>query len=294
MTQVQRPTGPKLATRLVRWLLLSGAVIYLIACLVAAYYQRALIYHPRIRTSQQVDEAAQSTRLERWCNQAGQPIGMKRLSRRQPADGQVLITYGNGSWAVGCAHYADDIQNVAALDVFILEYPGYADRAGSPSQKSIFRAAEDAFQSLDAHKPVYLLGESLGSGVASYLAGTYPRKVAGLILLSPFNRLTDVAQHRLPLLPARLMLLDRFPSEDYLRDYHGPVGIVVDGLDKAVPSEFGIKLYDRYAGPKRLWNFPDGHHVSIMESPSRFWGEVIDFWRTSQGAENNPVAISAE
>ena len=87
----------------------------------------------------------------------------------------MLIVYGNGSHAAGCAHYADAIQSVAPFDVFILEYPGYADRPGSPSQRSLFRAGDGAFQLLATNKPVFLLGESLGSGVAAYLAGDASR-----------------------------------------------------------------------------------------------------------------------
>jgi len=64
---------------------------------------------------------AQRARLERWTNSSGQFIGMKRLSPRQPADGTVMITYGNGSTAINCVHYANDIQGVAAYDIFILE-----------------------------------------------------------------------------------------------------------------------------------------------------------------------------
>ena len=90
-----------------------------------------------------------------------------------------MIMYGNGSTAVGSGHYADEIQAVAAFDVFILEYPGYEDRPGSPSQKSLFHAADEAFHTLPVNQPIYLVGESLGSGVASYLAGTYPDKIAG-------------------------------------------------------------------------------------------------------------------
>jgi hypothetical protein len=250
------------------------------------FSESAVIYFPHVLTSQEVDRSARGERLERWINSAGQAIGMKRLSPRQPAAGQVLITYGNGSWSVGSAHYADDIQNLAAFDVFILEYPGYADRPGSPSQTSILRAADDAFQSLDASKPVYLVGESLGSGAASYLAGMHPGQVAGVMLLSPYDRLTNVGQEQMPYLPVRLLQLDRFPSEDYLRDYHGPLGIMVDGRDEVVPAKFGVKLYESYAGPKRLWTFPDGGHISIMESPSKFWGEVMEFWRTEQGTPN--------
>ncbi|MDD5140003.1 MAG: alpha/beta fold hydrolase [Verrucomicrobiales bacterium] len=262
-------------------LVLTCVALYVVACIGCASYQRRLIYFPPHFTAEQVKESAKAAGLERWNNPAGQAIGMKRLSAKQPADGRVLIAYGNGSWSVGCAHYADDIQNLATFDVFILEYPGYADRTGSPSQKSIFHAAAEALQLLDTNKPVYLVGESLGSGVAAYLAGTHPDRIAGIILLSPYNRLTSVAQDHMPFLPVWLLLVDRFPSEDYLRDYHGPVGIMVDGRDEVVPEKFGLRLYDGYAGPKRLWRFPDGYHISIMEPPEKFWGEVLDFWQTN-------------
>ncbi len=200
-----------------------------------------------------------------------------------------MIMYGNGSTAVGCQHYVNDIQGVAAFDVLILEYPGYEDRPGSPSQDSLFNAADEAFGLLSTNRPIYLVGESLGSGVASYLTGTYSDKIAGVVLISPFNRLTDVAQNHYPLLPVRLLLADRFPSEKYLRHYHGKVGVTVDGRDTVVPEKFGLRLYNGYDGPKRLWEFPNGGHCEIMEQPSEFWKEAVEFWQTKITAAN-PIA----
>jgi hypothetical protein len=199
---------------------------------------------------------------------------------KPPAEGSILIMYGNGSTALGCAYYASDIQKVAALDVYILEYPGYEDRPGKPSQKSLFDAADDAFQMLPTNKPIYLAGESLGSGVVSYLAGTYTNRIAGIILISPFNRMLDVATNDFPELDVPALLTDRFLSEDYLRNYHGKVGITVDGRDTVVPEKFGLRLYDAYAGPKKLWEFPSGGHCQIMEPPTDFWRQAVAFWKT--------------
>jgi pimeloyl-ACP methyl ester carboxylesterase len=229
----------------------------------------------------EVDQAAKTAGLERWVNSSGGAIGMKRLSPTQPAAGRVLILYGNAGWTVGCAHYVNDLQKAAPFDVYIVEYPGYADRSGKPSEASVFHAADEAFELLETNLPVFLLGESLGTGVASHLAGKYPDQVAGLILLSPYDRLTGVAQHQVHYLPAWLLLVDRFPSEVYLRKYHGPVGISVDGQDRVVPEKFGLKLYAGYAGPKRLWRFPEGRHIAIGEPVSQFWREVLGFWQTS-------------
>ena len=223
---------------------------------------------------------AQAARLERWTNSAGQFIGLKRSAPTQPATGKVLILYGNGSTATGCEHYVNDIQNAAAFDVFILEYPGYEDRPGPPSQSSLFRAADEAFRALPAGRPVYLVGESLGSGVAAYLAGTYSNKIAGAVLISPFNDLTDVARNQYPLLPVRLILVDRFPSDKFLRDYHGKIGITVDDLDTVVPKQLGLRLYNDYAGPKRLWEFAGGGHCGVGTNPPEFWRQASAFWQS--------------
>ena len=275
---------PVVLSRLLRLFFWALILCYLTAGAVVTLNQRWFIYVPPVFTSRHMDELAKEANLQRWTNVGGEPIGMKRLSPQQPAQGSVLILYGNGSCTVNCSHYADDIQSVAPLDVFILEYPGYGDRAGSPNQFSLTRAAEAALKAVPTNRPVYLVGESLGSGVAAHLAGDYPGKIAGLLLLSPFNRLTDVAQYHMPVFPVHLILLDRFPAADDLRHYHGPVGIMVDGRDQVVPEKFGRQLYDGYAGPKRLWVFPDSGHITIGESPEIFWNEVLQFWRANQSA----------
>ena len=265
------------------------AVIYLSVCGFMAVCQRQLLFLPRVFTPAQVDQLAVSAGLERWRNAAGEPIGLKRRSPRQPAVGQVLITYGNGSSAAGCAHYADELQKRAALDVFILDYPGYEDRPGKPTEKSLFAAADEALSLLGTNPPVYLLGESLGTGVAAYLAGTHPDRVAGVVLFAPYNRLTDAAQYHYPFLPVKLLLLDRFPSEVYLRDYHGPVGIVVGGRDQVVPERLGRRLYDGYNGPKRLWEFPQDGHGDLFERLPDVAGQLAGLWHLNL-APGQPTA----
>lgn len=238
------------------------------------------LYYPRVYSAARVDQMAQFLNLQRWTNATGVNIGLKRPSPSQPACGSILIFYGNGSTAAGCAHYANVIQKVAAMDVYILEYPGYEDRPGTPSERSIFDAASEGLQMIPANRPIYLIGASLGSGVASYLAGTFTNRIAGVVLLSPFTSITDVAQDLFPDLPVSSFLVDRFPSEDYLRNYHGKVGISIDGKDTVVPEKFGLRLFKGYDGPKKLWRFPYGAHCQLSNPETKFWHEAVVFWQT--------------
>jgi len=103
--------------------------------------------------------------------------------------------------------------------------------------------------------------------------------VAGIALLAPYNRLADVAQAHMRIFPVRWMLSERFPAEDDLRSYSGPVAVLVGGQDKVVPQKFGHRLYHGYPGPKKLWEFPEADHEALMTQPPQTWQEIIGFWK---------------
>ncbi len=272
----------KVSRNAVKLMLICAAAIYLIICVLITIFQRSLMYYPSVATTPQVDQSARSASLDRWTNAAGQIIGMKRPSPAQPAAGSVLILYGNGSTAVGSGRYADDLQRVSAFDVYILEYPGYQDRPGQPTQSNLFKAADEAVQALPTNKPIYLIGESLGSGVASYLAGTYSNRISGLLLISPFNTMVDAAQSHYPFLPVALLVADRYPSEKYLRNYQGKVGIILDERDGVVMPKLTRRLFNNYAGPKKLWEVPGGGHCQLPYNTPVFWKEVFVFWGVTE------------
>ena len=263
-------------------MLLALAIFYAGMCLLVFIFQRKLLYLPVIRSSAEVNQLAHDANMERWTNSAGQFIGMKRIVTNQPAAGTILMCYGNASSAVHCSVYAEVIQQVTPLDFYVLEYPGYEDRAGSPSKDDLIAAGTEAFQSLPTNQPVFLIGESLGTGMSSYLAGRFSEKISGIILLSPYDRLANVAQNHYPLLPARWILQDDFRPADYLRAFHGKVGVMIGDRDEVVPAKFGRRLFNDYSGPKKLWDYPEAHHVELGESPENFWKAVIGFWQTNQ------------
>src|SRR5690242_3764377 len=163
MMRSSQSGAPARRKRLGRTLRICG-VLYLLVCAGCAGFQRRMIYFPPVFDAGTADQLGASEKLERWNDSSGKPIGWKRPSPVQPARGQVLILHGNGNAAVQCGHYPDTLQQIAPLDVFIVEYPGYADQPGAPTEKSLEAAAADALQSLETTSPIYLLGESLGTG----------------------------------------------------------------------------------------------------------------------------------
>jgi pimeloyl-ACP methyl ester carboxylesterase len=264
------------------WLVKISAALYVILCIGCACLQRRMIYFPPSVNPAEVEQYAASQNLTRWTDPHGTPIGWKRLSATQPAQAQVLITHGNACCAFECGHFADAVQQVASLDVYIVEYPGYENRPGKPTERGLYAAADEAVELLPTNRPTDLVGESLGTGVAAYLAGKHPTEIAGVVLFAPYNSLVDVGQAHMVILPVGLMLVDRYPSTEHLRTYHGPVAMLTGGHDWVVLEKFGLRLYDSYDGPKRLWEFPKGNHGTVMLQPPEIWKQILNFLQTNQ------------
>ena len=78
-----------------------------------------------------------------------------------------------------------------------MEYPHYGVYKHKKSLTQILRDSEDLYQfmiknlRINANR-IIVMGWSLGTGPATYLASKY--QIAGLILMSPFSSLKDLAK----------------------------------------------------------------------------------------------------
>lgn len=260
----------------------AGCIVAVVVAFLAAV-QRSLIYHPLRLDAAACERIAGAEGFEAWRNADGHTIGYRSLADRNDprAPVAVLLAHGNAGCALQRAEYAPILRAAVpdrAVSVYLLEYPGYGARPGSPSQQALLAAAADALASIPAPVPVLVLGESLGSGVAAATAMSHPDRVAGLLLLTPFDSLTNVAQHHYPVLPVRWLLRDGYPSEQWLRSYRGPLVVIVAGQDTIVPARFGTALYDDYQGPKLLITAGDANHNDLLHVlPESSWRQALDF-----------------
>jgi fermentation-respiration switch protein FrsA (DUF1100 family) len=121
-------------------------------------------------------------------------------------------------------------------------------------------------------------GESLGSGVATAIATDRVVPVAGLVLITPFDSLSSLAQTHYRFMPARWLIRDRFDSVMKLRSFDGPVAVLLAGRDAVVPARHTMALYDAIVGPKKLWLFERAGHNDWPAAPDEtWWREVMDF-----------------
>jgi pimeloyl-ACP methyl ester carboxylesterase len=273
------PTELKLPWR--RWAMIALRTMvigYGVVILFFTLFQRWLVYVPTRLTLDAAEQVAAKDGFVPWRDKTGQLMGWKSPAGSAPV-GSVLIAHGNGGWALNRAYMASPIHAAAPLDVYILEYPGYGARVGSPSEASVLAASDEAFDSLPKNLPVYLVSESLGAGVVAHLAQKNPGTVAGLALFVPYDKLASVAENHVPFIPAYFLLWDRFNPARWLEDYHGPIEFVIAGSDEIIPPILGQRLYDGYQGPKAIEIIAGARHNETTEESAEWWENVLAFWR---------------
>jgi uncharacterized protein len=161
--------------------------------------------------------------------------------------------------------------------VYLVPYRGYGASEGEPSEDAIFEDALAIFDQVRARQPgapIVVIGRSLGSGVASYVASQRP--VAKLALVTPFDSMANVAQSHYPWLPARWLVSDRYESTRYLANYRGPLLVVRAGRDAVVPAESTDRLIASLPRPPRLLDLPKADHASVVTDPA-YGAALADF-----------------
>ena len=230
------------------WILAIPLVLYLAVLAAVFFGQRSMLFFPT--------HDAPSSSLTPWMDGA-RTIGYCRVV---PNAGAVwLMLHGNAGQAADRSYVLDRMSEQDAL--YVLEYPGYGAREGSPGLESFNRAASEAYRFLRAqypHTPVCILGESIGSGPACSLAREKvpPDKI---VLVVPFDSLASVASERLSFLPVRLLLRDAWDNAEALRHYRGPVDIFGAAGDTIIPVAHARSLAQQVPGA-RFVQISGGHN----------------------------------
>lgn len=283
MVGTRMPPIPASLKRIMH-LFIATLFIYVLFVLVVMLAQRRLLYFPTRLQPSVAEQMATREGLTPWRDATGKIVGWK-LAATARAQGSVLVIHGNAGCALDRSYIARPIHDAAPVDVYLLEYPGYGTREGSPSQQSFLKAAEEGLDLLPKNGPIHVVSESIGAGVAAHLAQRFGQRIAGMMLFVPYDNLVSVAREKMPWLPVRAILWDRFDPAAWMKNYRGPVGFMLAEKDEIIPSKFGLRLHDGYAGPKMLEIASGAGHNDVSEQSSEWWKKVFAFWREHQTAE---------
>jgi pimeloyl-ACP methyl ester carboxylesterase len=161
----------------------------------------------------------------------------------------------------------------------LVNYRGYGASEGRPSEQALCADAEVVLDALARHPDVdatriVLVGRSLGTGVATFVAARRP--VRAVVLISPYDSMVALAGHHYPFLPARWLLRHRFDSIERAPRIMAPLLAIAGERDEVVPLASSQRLYDAWGGPKRWVAIPEANHDDLGLQPA-FWEPIRAF-----------------
>ncbi len=153
----------------------------------------------------------------------------------------------------------------AGHSVVLAEYRGYGGNPGKPSEDKLIMDArllmDEIIKQGVNEQDIILMGRSLGTGVATFLATEYD--VAALVLISAFSSLPEVAAEYYPFFPVSLLMRDRFNNLDRIKNITAPLLVFHGEMDRIIPLPYGLKVYDAAQGKKAFIRLPGQGHNNL-------------------------------
>ena len=258
-------------------LILKTAAVVFALFIALRWFERAQVYHPTREwladppvPSRPPEDVALVTKdgvkLHAWHFKA---------DPSSPRSGIVwLVLHGNGG---NLSLRGPMFQTLLSLgvNVLALDYRGYGRSEGSPDEEGTYRDAEAAMDWLKSRgyppEKIVVHGESLGGGVASYVAAS--QEIGGLVIQSSFTSVPDIGSEKFPFLPVRLVAAFRYPTRERLPFVKVPVLILHSRRDQIIPFHHGEKNFAAARDPKLFWELHAGHNDYLLsDAPNFFTG----------------------
>jgi len=250
---------------LLRILLISylgfGAYLY--------FFQRNFMYFPisEIQTNQYQFEQLKSDEV------------LLKIWVLNPGRNKAVIYFGgNGE---NTLYNAEDLsQTLPQHTIYLVNYRGYGGSSGTPTETGLFQDALNIHKELSLrHQQISVIGRSLGSGIAVYLASKRP--VNKMILVTPFDSIAALANKHYPLYPVNLLLKDKYESKRYASQTTTPALLLVAEHDRLIPADHAYKLAESFADNQaQLITISDSNHNNISAKKS-YWQAIGNYLSTA-------------
>ena len=260
---------------------------YLAICVALFFFQNSLLF-PRwitgsVLSKEQATKDAAELDLVPWDRPmpgTSSPQGYVSSGFAKPEPrGTIVVFHGNAGCAYDRLYYVNAFTR-RGFRTFLYEYPGYGGRPGRPSASSIIADAQALIRSLDqaGFGPVYVWGESVGSGIAAAVCNDPSLPIHGLALLTPWDSLTHAAAYHYPIAPVSVLLWDKYDSISNLANFRHPVCVICSAQDTILPLPLGLNLYAHLAAPKKLiLQEGCGHNDWPSSSELTWWDDALNF-----------------
>ncbi len=246
-------------------LIAGGGLLFL------SFIQNHFIFHPT-RAIEQTPQAAglpfEQVRLQ---TSDGETISGWFVPLGSPA-ATVMLLHGN---AGNISHRVFRLVGMhrAGFQVLIIDYRGYGESTGTPSEEGLLLDVRAAWEHLTRSRglppgKIAIYGVSLGSAPALELARRLEEKneraPSALILEGAFTSALEMGQRAFPFLPVRWILRTRLDNLGAVRQVRTPTYFLHAGRDEVVPIDMGRRLYEASAASlKEFREVPMASHNTL-------------------------------
>ena len=241
-------------------------------------FQRTFMYHPNVKNTDST--TAQFDYKEVYINSENDIKLKSWFAYANPNNKTILFFHGNAGELSARVYKLNKFHELD-LNFLIISWRGFSGNNGKPTEKGLYKDAENAVAWLEAKginkKDIILYGESLGTGIAIEIA--MKDQYSGVILESPYTSMIDMGKRFYPFLPISILQKDKYNSLKKLNMVKSPILVLHGKADTLVPFYMGKKIYDVANEPKYYY-FPDiDNHMmtydqNMMKTLSNFVDEI--------------------
>lgn len=251
------------------YIFVAFLLFYVVVGAFMFFMQERMLFRPDIAASGE-PPASRLEGLERITLET--PDGLKLAGLRTAAaksNKPLVIGYcGNAQNAADFAAHLNGL--FPAWNVAVFYYRGYKPSEGFTGERAFFADAELVFDQMTAHfqpTKTAVVGVSLGTGVASYVAGK--RSVDHVALVMPYDSIARVAQYHYPWLPVHMLLTrNRFETYKRIGAVQAPVSVIVAKSDEIVPNSSTNRLLPLIPNLESVTTLDNTTHVGLLSLPA--------------------------
>ncbi len=192
----------------------------------------------------------------------------------------VVFFHGNGE-NLETVRWAGVFEEMGKLGVavFAADFPGYGRSSGTPTEEGVIATGDAAVawaRERHPERPVVVAGWSLGAALAIATVDRHQEEVRGLIALSPWTTLAEVARGIFPEVAVRMMLKENYDSRSAARRIRVPSLVVHGEMDDLIPVAQGQEISSVLAGPARWVSVSRAAHNDLL-GRREVWAAMAEF-----------------
>lgn len=165
------------------------------------------------------------------------------------------------------------------VHLLAIDYPGYGNSSGTPSEKNLVESADSAFSFLKCNfpsNPKFITGFTLGAAVAVQVGLKYQSEIKGIALISPWVSIDSMVAHRYPRWMVSVFLKEKYANIPIVEDLEIPVLVLHGEMDRSVPFLQGKKIADALPQLKK-WQLLKGTSQENVFTNYKFWESLTTF-----------------